>query len=1371
MMFARNLKSFGIPMLMILFLPVLVLAGWGDRIEIFPGGNTADICVDRNSGMVHMVFYRAEPDQGLVYTKTDEKGNILMQDFVPGTENDSGGYRFSATVAVDTQGNPHLTYRVPSKDSKYDGYYIYYNGTSWSNPLRIFSGVERGNQMRMAIDDQNRVHIIYPNHKSDSYATISYCRIVNGSIDIDPHEMTGMYEHRIQDHIEIDVSRNGYVYFALGYPPTGDPLVVFRSTDGGSSFQPGFDLRASAVASNSATCGSPDVFVGEESNVAHFCYGSDRDSDAGYKNSVRYARWENGERKRDKLVTGSGELDDWGDMDFGIGSVAASDDGKYVMIIYSKSSGGELRYRLSENYGEEFSYASPLASSAGGYDGRDKAKIRSYYKRFYTVYTMANTVYLQIYSVPGYDPPVANAGGPYSGKEGTPVTFDASKSTDDAGLANFEWDFNNDGTYEESTTSLTLDHTFADEYSGTIKLRVTDESGLKSVAETTVNITNANPVPNPGSDVTGNEGTAVNFSVSVTDPGVNDTHTFLWDFGDGTTSTQQNPSHAFGDNGTYTVKVTATDNDGGAGQAQISATISNVAPTANAGGPYNGSLGSAVTLSGSGTDPAGSNDVLSYAWDINNDGAYDLNGQTVDANFSEPGQQTIKLRVSDEDGGEGFATTTVNIGKASPVISNIATQVVNEGTPFPVLNLDDYVVDLDTPDNQLVWSFSGNDSLYVTLDGATRKMSVSVPYDEWHGSETITLTVNDPDQHSTQTNVTYTVNPVNDAPQLGTLSDPFFNEDDSTIIYRSNLVALVTDPDSRASNFVFSVSNNFNVKARYDTQIQGLVISAKEDWNGNERVTLKVADGDGGSDSKDFTVYVIEQPDPPKAFSLISPMNEAFQMWPASIQFRWTTTTDPDGDAVTYRWVLSRSESFLSITEEATGLTANSFTFNNTKTKKPGPYYWRIEAISAKDGLSRNSTEYGVLNFNSKEPTISYIPEQTIKEGSVFPDINLDNFITDADNSKDELVWRYEGNVELVVEITGNRVLKVSPPNDKWYGSENIRLIVTDPTALSDSSTVKFTVTDVNAKPVLAQVPNQSFDEDYVKKIDRSLLESWATDEDNSDAEFSFKLVNNQNIKYSTGTDGSMTLYTDANWCGEEEVTMVVEDGAGKSDSSMFTVKVNCIPDPPEPFDLISPSTTIMIWTWPLRFQWQEVVDPDPNEQLSYLLLVSTHSDFRDTLDSVLIPVPGTNYYDYMAPYKRRPKQTYFWKMFAFGMDGLFVECSAPASFTTMWDGVETIDTPDRPTEFTLYQNHPNPFNPETKIRFDVPETGNVKITIFNSIGQKVRELVNEEKAPGVYEVRWDARDEYGQPVSSGIYMYRLRAGDHISYRKMLFLQ
>jgi 5'-nucleotidase len=93
------------------------------------------------------------------------------------------------------------------------------------------------------------------------------------------------------------------------------------------------------------------------------------------------------------------------------------------------------------------------------------------------------------------------------------------------------------------------------------------------------------------------------------------------------------------------------------------------------------------------------------------------------------------------------------------------------------------------------------------------------------------------------------------------------------------------------------------------------------------------------------------------------------------------------------------------------------------------------------------------------------------------------------------------------------------------------------------------------------------------------------------------------------------------------------------------------------------------------------------------------------------------------------------------------------------------------PEDFQLLQNYPNPFNPQTEIAYYLPEASYVKLTIYNIRGQKVKVLVDEYQNAGARKVTWDGRDKNGEGVASGIYLYRLQAGEVVQTKKMSLLK
>jgi hypothetical protein len=94
-----------------------------------------------------------------------------------------------------------------------------------------------------------------------------------------------------------------------------------------------------------------------------------------------------------------------------------------------------------------------------------------------------------------------------------------------------------------------------------------------------------------------------------------------------------------------------------------------------------------------------------------------------------------------------------------------------------------------------------------------------------------------------------------------------------------------------------------------------------------------------------------------------------------------------------------------------------------------------------------------------------------------------------------------------------------------------------------------------------------------------------------------------------------------------------------------------------------------------------------------------------------------------------------------------------------------------RPLVFELQQNFPNPFNPTTTIEYALPKPVKVELRVFNILGQVVKTLVDEEKEAGYYQVVWDGKDQSGQSVSSGVYLYQIKAGEFIETKEMQFIK
>ena len=136
-----------------------------------------------------------------------------------------------------------------------------------------------------------------------------------------------------------------------------------------------------------------------------------------------------------------------------------------------------------------------------------------------------------------------------------------------------------------------------------------------------------------------------------------------------------------------------------------------------------------------------------------------------------------------------------------------------------------------------------------------------------------------------------------------------------------------------------------------------------------------------------------------------------------------------------------------------------------------------------------------------------------------------------------------------------------------------------------------------------------------------------------------------------------------------------------------------------------------------------------------------------------------------------QPEMTWYWDIWS--TDGFEVTPSSSGVRTMHIDISEVlgIDGASLPTVFALHNNYPNPFNPITNIHYDIPEVSEVTLEIYNVMGQRVRTLVQGTHEPGRYQIVWNATNDLGQGLSSGMYVYRIQAGDFVSVKKLVLMK
>jgi protocatechuate 3,4-dioxygenase beta subunit len=287
-------------------------------------------------------------------------------------------------------------------------------------------------------------------------------------------------------------------------------------------------------------------------------------------------------------------------------------------------------------------------------------------------------------------PPVASANGPYTVNQGVILSHNGSGSDpNQAGPLSFAWDLNNDSLYERPGQSIT--NTWLNAGVFTIGLIVTDTGNLTTTVTTTVTVNNVAPTITTitRSPTTLNQGETTTVTVTATDPGAgSDPLTYAFDCNDdGTYEIGPQASNQAGCvmrlTGLRTIRVRVTDSNGAPVTGTTTVTVNNVAPTIVSltnSGPIN--EGSVVTITLTATDPGGLNDPLTYAFDCNNDGNYEVgpqSGNQTTCVFGDNGVYSVRGRVADQNGGSANATTEVTVLNVLPII----LAITNNGPRLP----------------------------------------------------------------------------------------------------------------------------------------------------------------------------------------------------------------------------------------------------------------------------------------------------------------------------------------------------------------------------------------------------------------------------------------------------------------------------------------------------------------------------------------------------------------------------------------------------------------------------------------------------------------------------------------------------------------
>jgi PKD repeat protein len=311
------------------------------------------------------------------------------------------------------------------------------------------------------------------------------------------------------------------------------------------------------------------------------------------------------------------------------------------------------------------------------------------------------------------------------------ISFNAAESYDpDGAIVSYSWDFGDGNT----ATGISVFHSYADDGLYRVTLTVTDNDGATDSAHATKTVMNRQPVASfTETAETVNTEESISFDASGSSDSDGSIVSYSWDFGDGTEGSGVSVQHAYSQNGTYTVILTVTDDDGATGTTSATKTVLNRIPIASfTESAETVSTGESIHFDASESyDPDGT--IVSYTWDFG-DGTTAVDVE-VDHMYKEDGVYTVTLTVIDDDGATSSATATKNILNRPPIASfteNATIVSQDESIHFDASESYD-------PDGTIVsytWDFGdGTTATGVTSDHA---------YSE-DGNYTVTLTLTDDD--------------------------------------------------------------------------------------------------------------------------------------------------------------------------------------------------------------------------------------------------------------------------------------------------------------------------------------------------------------------------------------------------------------------------------------------------------------------------------------------------------------------------------------------------------------------------------------------------------------------------------------------------
>lgn len=585
-----------------------------------------------------------------------------------------------------------------------------------------------------------------------------------------------------------------------------------------------------------------------------------------------------------------------------------------------------------------------------------------------------------------------------------------------------------------------------------------------------------------------------------------------------------------------------------------------------------------------------------------------------------------------------------------------------------------------------------------------------------------------------------------DAPAVVTVTAP---ADEATDV--SVTPMLEWDPATGADSYKVQVSEQSDFSSTaIDSSTTGtsFIIGSPLATGSTFYWRIKAVNAGGESDwsaGTSFTTVVVE-PDLPGAVTVTGPVDESTGL-SLTPDFSWEAEEFADS----YNFQLATDESFSTIVVDSVGISGTAFAVTEDLDNLT-EYFWRVRGQNS-DGTGSWSAVQSFTTIIevpavvalstpadeavdvSTTPSLSWGESDRAAEYTVQLSASSD-FST---NLVDSVVTSASFDVETTLENDSTYFWRVLAANDggqaEWSATWSFTTVVDVPAMVTLSGPAN-EASGVTTTPTLSWTEVSGAAEYTVQ---------FSTSDDFEDVDNVIEETTSEtSIEVSEELD-NMTQYY---W----RVQAINAGGAGEWSSTWsFTTIVAA----PEAVSLLAPANDGELITVEPEFSWAATQNAS-----EYTFQLSASNSFETPLVDSTFASSDTSFtlaeaLDYDTEY--------FWRVQATN-DGGTGDWSATFSFTTEMGTSSELE--NMPVEFTLNQNYPNPFNPTTNLRFGIPEAAEVRLEVYNMLGQHVSTIVNERKSAGWHTVAFDASS-----LSSGMYIYRIKAGNFVQTKQMMLIK